>query len=167
MPSQHGILADHADVHDHCVAFHLGSTSPGTPTGSPDFPSVLRTRSVAERFTRDERGTLRRETAGGAEVTGSVARVDPCPPPAVDERELRAVQAAVGVLLLGAFVFRIPELVYLVTIVVGVGALLGTRANVLHAAYRGRRRAPPQVGARGPSRRRRAGARPARDRDLS
>jgi hypothetical protein len=54
----------------------------------------------------------------------------------VDEREVRAVQAAVGVLLLGAFVFRIPELVYVVTIAVGVGALLGTRAHLLHAAYR-------------------------------
>ena len=62
--------------------------------------------------------------------------MDPSPSSSVDERELRAVHAAVGVLLLGAFVFRIPELVYLVTIAVGVGALLGTRANVLHAAYR-------------------------------
>ena len=63
--------------------------------------------------------------------------MDPSPSSSVDERELRAVQAAVGVLLLGAFVFRIPELVYLVTIAVGVGApLLGTHANVLHATYR-------------------------------
>ena len=46
--------------------------------------------------------------------------------PVVDERELWAAQAAVGVLLLGAFVFRMPELVYVVTVVVGVGALLGT-----------------------------------------
>lgn len=56
--------------------------------------------------------------------------------PSVDEREFRAAQAAVGVLLLGAFVFRMPELVYVVTVVVGAGALLGARVNLFHAAYR-------------------------------
>jgi MFS superfamily sulfate permease-like transporter len=54
----------------------------------------------------------------------------------VDEREFRAAQAAVGVLLLGAFVFRMPEIVYVITLVVAVGALLGARFNLFHAAYR-------------------------------
>jgi hypothetical protein len=62
--------------------------------------------------------------------------VDPAQAPSVDEREFRAAQAAVGVLLLAAFVFRMPEIVYVVTVVVAVGALLGARFNLFHAAYR-------------------------------
>ena len=95
----------------------------------------------------------------GQKSAGRVARVDPSPSAAVDERELRAVQAAVGVLLLGAFVFRIPELVYVVTVAVGVGALLGTRVNVFHAAYRAVVGPAAQAGRGGRPGRRRAGAR--------
>jgi Domain of unknown function (DUF4395) len=56
--------------------------------------------------------------------------------PAVDEREVRTAQAAVGVLLLGAFVFRVPELVVGVTVVLAIGALFGPRVNGFHVAYR-------------------------------
>jgi hypothetical protein len=55
---------------------------------------------------------------------------------AVAEREVRTAQAAVGVLLLGAFVFRVPELVVGVTVVLAIGALFGPRVNAFHVAYR-------------------------------
>jgi Domain of unknown function (DUF4395) len=68
---------------------------------------------------------------------------------AVDERQVRTAQAAVGVLLLGAFVFRLPELVVGVTVVLAVGAVFGPRLNGFHVAYRAvlgsRRSAPADV----------------------
>ena len=68
-------------------------------------------------------------------------RVDPAPVPPVDERELRAAQAAVGVLLLGAFVFRMPELVYVVTVVVGAGRAARPARQPVPRGVPGRRRA--------------------------
>jgi len=57
-------------------------------------------------------------------------------PPDLDERELRAAQAATAVLLLGAFVFRVPLLVVGLTVVLALGAALGSRANGFHIAFR-------------------------------
>jgi hypothetical protein len=62
--------------------------------------------------------------------------VDPTFSPTVDERELRAAQGAVGVLLLGAFVFRVPGLVVAIAVIVALGTAFGPRANAFHAAYR-------------------------------
>jgi Domain of unknown function (DUF4395) len=66
----------------------------------------------------------------------------------LDERELRASQAAVAVLLLGAFVFQVPPLVVGVTVVVAIGAAFGPRWNVFHRVYRavvGPRLQPPRA----------------------
>ncbi len=152
VPSQHGILADHADVHDHCVAFHLGRPAAGTRHRIARLPVRTPNTERSGAFTRDERGTLRRETAGGAEVTGRVARVDPSPSSSVDERALRAVQAAVGVLLLGAFVFRIPELVYRRHDRGRCRRVARYPRQPVARRVSRRRRAPPQVGAARPSR---------------
>jgi hypothetical protein len=54
----------------------------------------------------------------------------------MDERELRAAQGTVAVLLLGAFVFRVPQLVLGVAVVVALGAALGPRFNAFHGVYR-------------------------------
>jgi hypothetical protein len=54
----------------------------------------------------------------------------------IDERELRAVQGALGILLLAAFVFRIPLLVTGLAIVVVIGAAFGSRFNAFHVVYR-------------------------------
>jgi hypothetical protein len=63
--------------------------------------------------------------------------VEPARGPApIDEREVRAVQGAIAVLLLAAFVFRIPLLVTGIAVVVLVGAAFGPRFNGLHVAYR-------------------------------
>jgi hypothetical protein len=64
----------------------------------------------------------------------------------IDERELRVAQAAIGVLLLAAFVFRVPSLVVGVAFVVAIGAVFGARWNGFHAVYRalvGPRMRPP------------------------
>src|SRR5262245_58879917 len=64
-------------------------------------------------------------------------RVEPAGGPApVDERELRAAQGVIAILLLAAFVFRIPLLVTGIAIVVLVGAAFGTRFNGFHVIYR-------------------------------
>jgi hypothetical protein len=55
---------------------------------------------------------------------------------AIDEREVRTAQAAVTVLLLGAFVFRLPGLVVAVTVVLAIGGIFGPRFNGFHVAYR-------------------------------
>jgi hypothetical protein len=55
--------------------------------------------------------------------------VQPSPPRAVDARADRAAQAIVGVILLAAFVFRLPWLVPVLAVVLAPGALLGPRAN--------------------------------------
>jgi hypothetical protein len=73
--------------------------------------------------------------------------VEPAAPQPIDEREVRSAQAAVGVLLLGAFVFRVPPLVAGVTVVVAIGAAVGPAANAFHAVYRavvGPRLKPPE-----------------------
>jgi hypothetical protein len=73
--------------------------------------------------------------------------MEPASPHAIDEREVRSAQAAVGVLLLGAFVFRVPPLVAGVAVVVAIGAAVGPGANALHAVYRaviGPRLKPPE-----------------------
>ncbi len=53
----------------------------------------------------------------------------------IDARGDRVVQSFVGVVLLGAFVFRIPLLVPIVGVVLLFGAGLGSRANPLLVAY--------------------------------
>jgi Domain of unknown function (DUF4395) len=67
-------------------------------------------------------------------------------PSAIDERELRAAQGTIAVLLLGAFVFRVPVLALGIAVVVALGAAFGSRVNAFHAAYRaavGPRLQPP------------------------
>ena len=54
----------------------------------------------------------------------------------LDEREIRAAQGAIAVLLFGAFVFQLPELVYGVTVIVAVSAAFGPRANAFASAFR-------------------------------
>jgi Domain of unknown function (DUF4395) len=53
----------------------------------------------------------------------------------IDARGDRAVQSVVGVLLLAAFVFRIPLLVPVVGAVLLVGAALGPRLNPLYVVF--------------------------------
>ena len=53
----------------------------------------------------------------------------------VDARTDRVAQGAVGVALLAAFVFRIPWLVPVLSLLLAVGALAGPRANGLHVAF--------------------------------
>ena len=52
----------------------------------------------------------------------------------VDARTDRIAQAAVGVALLAAYVFRVPWLVPVLALLLAVGALAGPKANVLHRA---------------------------------
>jgi hypothetical protein len=56
--------------------------------------------------------------------------------PELDERELRAAQGAIAVLLLGAFVFRVPALVVGIAVVVAIGAGFGPQVNAFNATYR-------------------------------
>ena len=58
------------------------------------------------------------------------------PGPDVDEREVRAAQGAIAVLLLGAFVFRVPALVVGIAVVVAIGAAFGPQVNAFNATYR-------------------------------
>jgi hypothetical protein len=57
------------------------------------------------------------------------------PGEAVDARTDRAAQAAVGVVLLAAFVFRLTWLVPVVALFLAVGALAGPEGNVLHKGF--------------------------------
>ena len=54
------------------------------------------------------------------------------PPPAdgVDARADRGVEAAIGVVLLAGFVFRLPLVLPVVAVLLGLGALAGPRANL-------------------------------------
>jgi disulfide bond formation protein DsbB len=53
----------------------------------------------------------------------------------VDARTDRVAQGAVGVALLAAFVYRIPWLVPVLSLLLAVGALAGPQANGLHVAF--------------------------------
>lgn len=53
----------------------------------------------------------------------------------VDARGDRLVQGLVGVLLLAAFVFRVPTVVPIVAILLGLSAAVGARANPFHLAF--------------------------------
>jgi hypothetical protein len=57
-------------------------------------------------------------------------------PSTIDERELRAAQGAIAVLLFGAFVFRVPILALGIAVVVVLGAAFGPRLNAFHVVYR-------------------------------
>lgn len=57
-------------------------------------------------------------------------------PAAFDERSVRLAQGAIGVVLLAAFVFRIPLLVPIAAINEAIGAAVGPHAAPLHLAYR-------------------------------
>jgi hypothetical protein len=57
-------------------------------------------------------------------------------PPPFDAREVRAVQGAVGLLVLAAFVFRAPWLVVVTFLIVAAGGVAGTRAHPFHSLYR-------------------------------
>lgn len=54
---------------------------------------------------------------------------------AVDGRSERAAQSLVGVLLLGAFVFRLPWIVPLLAVLVGLGAAGGPTLSPFHRAF--------------------------------
>jgi Domain of unknown function (DUF4395) len=56
-------------------------------------------------------------------------------PGGIDARGDRLVQALVGVLLLAAFVFRVPVIVPIVAILQAVSAGFGVRANPFHQAF--------------------------------
>ncbi len=56
--------------------------------------------------------------------------------PELDERELRAAQGAIAVLLLGAFVFRVPAVVVGIAVIVAIGAAFGPDVNAFNATYR-------------------------------
>ena len=53
----------------------------------------------------------------------------------VDARADRAVQGALAVLTLGAFVFRVTWLIPILALLVGVGAALGPERNPLHVLF--------------------------------
>jgi hypothetical protein len=53
----------------------------------------------------------------------------------VDARGDRLVQGLVGVVLLAAFVFRLPAVVPIVAILLGASAAIGIRANPFHHAF--------------------------------
>jgi hypothetical protein len=53
----------------------------------------------------------------------------------VDARTDRVAQAAVGIVLLAAFVFRLTWLVPVVALFLAVGALAGPEGNVLHKLF--------------------------------
>ena len=57
-------------------------------------------------------------------------------PAAFDERSVRLAQGALGIVLLAAFVFRIPLLVPIAAINELVGAAVGPQAAPLYLAYR-------------------------------
>jgi len=53
----------------------------------------------------------------------------------VDARGDRLVQGLVGVLLLAAFVFRVPAVVPIIAILLGLSAAIGVRANPFHLVF--------------------------------
>lgn len=53
----------------------------------------------------------------------------------VDVRADRAVQSAVTVITLGAFVFREPLVIPALTVCLGAGALIGPRGNPFHRIF--------------------------------
>lgn len=53
----------------------------------------------------------------------------------VDARADRAVEGAIAVLTLGAFVFRVAWLIPVLALLVGVGALLGPGRNLFHQLF--------------------------------
>ena len=57
-------------------------------------------------------------------------------PAAFDERSVRLAQGALGIVLLAAFVFRIPLLVPIAAVNELVGAAAGPQAAPFHLAYR-------------------------------
>lgn len=57
------------------------------------------------------------------------------PVDAVDSRTDRVAQAAFGVVLLAAFVFRLTWVVPIVALFLAVGALAGPEGNVAHKAF--------------------------------
>jgi hypothetical protein len=56
-------------------------------------------------------------------------------PGAVDARGDRLVQSAIGVVCLAGFVFGLPWIAAVLTVVLGVGAALGPRGNALHLLF--------------------------------
>ena len=54
----------------------------------------------------------------------------------IDPRADRAAQSTIGVVLLAAFVFRVPWLLPVVAALVALGALGGVGTNPLHYAFR-------------------------------
>jgi hypothetical protein len=62
--------------------------------------------------------------------------VDPGPRATVDARSDRAVESIVGIVLLGAFVFRLPWLVPILTLILAAGAVGGPGANLFHLGFR-------------------------------
>jgi hypothetical protein len=61
--------------------------------------------------------------------------VNASPTGGIDARGDRAVQSAVGVVLLAAFVFGVPIVVPIVGVLLVAGAAIGPHANPLHLAY--------------------------------
>jgi hypothetical protein len=55
----------------------------------------------------------------------------------VDARADRAVQGAVAIVTLGAFVFRAPWVIPVLAVLVGAGALLGPVGNPFHRLFEG------------------------------
>ncbi len=53
----------------------------------------------------------------------------------VDARSDRALQSTLGVLLLAAFVFRMPWIVVVAAVLAAVGALAGASRNPFHRAF--------------------------------
>jgi len=55
----------------------------------------------------------------------------------VDARADRAVQGAITIVTLGAFVFRAPWVIPVLAVLVGAGALLGPAGNPFHRLFAG------------------------------
>ncbi len=69
------------------------------------------------------------------EYRAAVDREGPSPLGGVDARADRLVQGSIGVLLLAAFVFRVPLVVPIFGVLLAIGAAIGPRANPFHAAF--------------------------------
>ena len=90
---------------------------------------------------RSEMATVREALASF--VSTAVARVteyrahvvDPAPGATVDARADRIVEGVVGIVLLAGFVFRLPWLVPVLTVILAVGAAAGPRANLFHLGF--------------------------------
>jgi Domain of unknown function (DUF4395) len=55
----------------------------------------------------------------------------------VDARADRAIQGAIAVVTLGAFVFHLPWVIPVLAVFVGAGALMGPAGNPLHRTFAG------------------------------